>query len=143
MVSTIDSKELIARLEVLAQQALRHLDYEGIFELEAILQEGELWLLEINGRFWLQHAMGSNRKVNFSRAYAEALLGNVPASSTLNADKVVWIHEGMPVAFLKASRASKIDAIKTMFGKGQWIFAHFNRKDYMPFIEFIKCKLAN
>jgi predicted ATP-grasp superfamily ATP-dependent carboligase len=143
MVSTIDSKELIARLEVLAQQALRHLDYEGIFELEAILQEGELWLLEINGRFWLQHAMGSNRKVNFSRAYAEALLGNVPASSTLNADKVVWIHEGMPVAFLKASRASRIDAIKTMFSKGQWIFAHFNRKDYMPFIEFIKCKLAN
>ncbi|MGC4008002.1 MAG: ATP-grasp domain-containing protein [Pseudomonas sp.] len=143
LVTTIDSEHLIGRLRSLAEQALRFLDYEGIFELEAILQDGELWLLEINGRFWLQHAMGSKLGINFSQAYRDTLLGKAPEFQPRPKGKVVWVHEGMPVAFIKASGKAKLDAIKTILGKGRrLVFAHFSPSDAKPLIEFVKCKLA-
>ena len=143
LVTTIDSEQLISRLRSLAEQALRFLDYEGIFELEAILQDGELWLLEINGRFWLQHAMGSKLGINFSQAYRDILLGKTPELQPAPKGKVVWIHEGMPVAFIKASSKARLDAIRTVLGKGHLVFSHFSRSDAKPLIEFVKCKLAN
>lgn len=141
MVSTIDSEEIRARLRKLAESALRHISYEGIFELEAILEDETLWLIEINGRFWLQHAIGEQLGINFPKLYHQALTGCITPTEAKSRVTALWIHEGLPLAFLKAPSYMKKIVLKELLKKRNWAFAHIDLKDLTPFIKFIRCKL--
>lgn len=142
MVQNINDPFLMEKLLECGQVILSRLDYKGIFELEFIVSQGQLWFIDFNPRFWLQHGMAINVGINYARLYSELSKDIVPISSLMEKSKVskklVWLHEGAPLSFIKSN--NKL-GILWMLITSKITFAHFKITDMKPFWYFLICKL--
>lgn len=147
MISTLEDEYICAQLSRLAEEVLSFTQYSGAYEIEILEAQGQFWLLEVNARFWLQHAMPLAEGLNFAGVYRRLLLGQDIGSDFSpyffdEYKKLSWFHEGAPISFLKTSPSKKLEVIKTLFlHRSSVSFGYYSKGDIKPLIEFIKCCL--
>lgn len=146
MVQNIQDATLMSRLREAAELVLARTLYTGIFELEFIEANGELWLIDFNPRFWLQHELAIGLGINYALLYSRASqqgFASMPVESDAGAAKrLLWIHEGAPLSFFKAGWREKLRVLRLLFG-AKPLFAHLRFDDPKPFWYFLRCHLKN
>jgi predicted ATP-grasp superfamily ATP-dependent carboligase len=119
-----------------SMRLLRHLGYVGPAEIEYKLdrRSGEYKLIEINTRFWDQHALGAACGADLVQALVEDLVFERPQRHQAGESKVTWIAEdGLLVSFGEAMlNRTRSPTHGRAIWRGRKIFALWSWKDARP-----------
>jgi predicted ATP-grasp superfamily ATP-dependent carboligase len=115
---------------------LDHLQYVGPAEIEykRDRESGQFKLIEINTRFWDQHALGAACGVDLVKALIEDVVFGQPRKRAADGSTVTWISEdGFLVSFLGSvtDRAQKGKAHRAAW-RGRKVYAIWSWKDPRP-----------
>lgn len=140
LVALIDEVETGMQLRRLCEEFLAETSYSGPFELEVVADDAQLWIIEFNARFWLQHTLGLKCGVNFPLLYRSLLLGTeAPVAEVHPPFKAVWIHEGVAVSLLKTNFRQAVAALRAIWQARVREFAHFRLDDPRPLLQILRC----
>ena len=120
----------------LASSVVKALGYNGVFEVEVILHDSQLWFIEINPRFWLQHEIFSAMGVNVARMYFDLCMGNeVRVDVPRSREGLAWIHEGVLASLPPNGKEIFLVIYNILFKKK--VFAHWRAGDIRPLVRFL------
>lgn len=140
LVALVDDIETGSRLRTLCEDFIAATSYSGPFELEIVAEGRQLWVIEFNARFWLQHTLGLKCGINFPLLYRSLLLGtDVLVREIRPSLKAVWIHEVAPVSLLKTDSRQAASALRAIWRSQVREFAHFSFDDPRPLLQVLKC----
>jgi predicted ATP-grasp superfamily ATP-dependent carboligase len=115
---------------------LDHLGYLGPAEIEYKLdrRSGQYKLIEINTRFWDQHALGAACGVDLARAMIDDLVLGRPAQRAADGTSATWIAEdGLLVSLLTGGAdPAHSPATHRAAWRGRKVFAVFSWRDPRP-----------
>jgi predicted ATP-grasp superfamily ATP-dependent carboligase len=120
----------------MSQRLLARLGYHGVSELEYKhdRRNGRYVLIEMNPRFWDQHALGAAVGVNLAQCvYMDATRGYVPEQRQ-DPEPFTWIAEdSYLMSFLLNLKTGAYPASEFLTAlKGRTTLAVFERRDWHP-----------
>lgn len=115
---------------------LQQLAYVGPAEIEYKFdnRSGQYKLIEINTRFWDQHALGAACGADLARALVDDVVLGRPARREADGKEVTWIAEdGLLVSLVEsaANRAAEQTPVRSVW-RGRKVFALWSWKDPRP-----------
>jgi predicted ATP-grasp superfamily ATP-dependent carboligase len=122
-------------LETLSERFLRAIDYYGLVELEYKLdpRDGEYKLLDVNGRTWGYHTLGSGAGVDFPYMLFADQMGD-PVAARRGRAGVSWIRlvTDLPTGIVEVlgRRLDWREYLRSL--KNAEVEAVFNRRDPLP-----------
>ncbi|QWF16042.1 hypothetical protein [Lysobacter capsici] len=133
----VDDAQLHDQLLGLSEQLLDRLRYQGPFEIEFIRCEGSgnLFLIDVNLRFWLQHELGRLLGIDYAALYRRWLSGESVSDPIRLPGRVAWVHEGFPLSLVLDYASARV-AVREMLGR-RCLLAHLRRDDPRPFWRFL------
>jgi predicted ATP-grasp superfamily ATP-dependent carboligase len=122
-------------LEELSERFLRAIDYYGLVEMEYKLdpRDGRYKLLDVNGRTWGYHTVGSRAGVDFPYLlYADQMGQSVQHCRGLVGVKWIRLVTDLPTGILEIARGDRgvLNYIKSLASVN--VEAVFSRKDPLP-----------
>jgi predicted ATP-grasp superfamily ATP-dependent carboligase/cation diffusion facilitator CzcD-associated flavoprotein CzcO len=130
-VETID----LSPLELLSERFLRAIDYYGLVELEYKLdpQDGEYKLLDVNGRTWGYHTLGSGAGVDFPyMQFADQMGESVEPCRGRSGISWIRLITDIPTAILEISRGHQHWRSYLASLAGVNMESVFSREDPLP-----------
>jgi len=128
--------EVVPQIVAPSIALLDHLGYLGPAEIEYKLdrRSGQYKLIEINARFWDQHALGAACGVDLARAMVDDLVLGRPAQRAADSTSATWIAEDGLLVSLLSVRAdpTATAAAHRAAWRGRKVFAIFSWRDPRP-----------
>lgn len=134
----------------LGKQVIESLGVDGVCETEIIrdARTGELFIIEINTRHWMQHRLSARLGVNYSlldfyyRTGDASKVTEVLGNGRGRANNIIWFDDvGYLIYAVKNFFNPKKCKMKEIF-KNHWEFSLFSLSDWRPFVGCLRQKIS-
>lgn len=144
---TVDNAEVYE----LGKQVIEGLGVDGVCETEIIrdARTGELFIIEINTRHWMQHRLSTRLGVNYSlldfyyRTGNDHKVAEILSNGKGKPNNIIWFDDvGYMIYAVKNIFQPKKCKMKEIF-KNQWEYSLFSLVDWRPFFRCVLKKMIN